>query len=186
MTYTTEHKNLLLSLARESLDTYAKTGKSPSIDPSTIPKELTEKKGTFVTLTIEGALRGCIGHIEPVQEIYLDVIDNAINAGFCDPRFPELSQAEIEVVSIEISILSLPKKLTVQDSDSICKTLRPRIDGVILEKDGHRATFLPQVWDELTDAESFLSELSHKAGLSPDSWKKGATLYVYQVESFSE
>ncbi len=186
MIHTPQQRKKLLSLARESLHTYITTHAPLPVNPSTIPTELKQKKGTFVTLTKDGNLRGCIGHIEPVQEIYRDVIDNAINAGFFDPRFPALTEEEVASVSIEVSILSLPTQISAQNPDTILQNIRPHVDGVILERDGQRATFLPQVWEELSDAETFMKHLSLKAGLSQDSWREGATVSVYQVESFSD
>jgi len=113
--------------------------------------------------------------------------ENSINAAFKDPRFHPLTKEEFDRIEIEISILTPPQELSYTDADDLLKKLRPGIDGVIIKKGFYEATFLPQVWDQLSEKEEFLSHLCLKAGLSPDSWKK-EKLHVstYQVQAFEE
>lgn len=153
------------------------------------PKDdvLSEKRGVFVTLEIERNLRGCIGNIEAVYELEEGVRQNAVNAAFDDPRFPSLSKEEFPELEIEISILTVPKRLEYKNIDDLFKKLTPLKDGVILRKGFYGATYLPQVWEQLRDKEAFLGSLCRKAGLEFDEWKDGLLeVYTYQAEVFKE
>jgi AmmeMemoRadiSam system protein A len=184
---TEEEGRCLLSVARRTIEQklFNLDGQSPS-DPELSPK-FSEKRGTFVTLTIEGGLRGCIGHIIPQESLIEGIRINAVNAAFRDPRFSPLSRKEWEEVKIEISILTDPKTLPYTDADDLLNKLRPGIDGVIIKKGFNQATFLPQVWEQLPDKKEFLRHLCSKAGLDLDAWKT-ETLEVstYQVQAFEE
>ena len=153
--------------------------------PSISPK-LKEKRACFVTLTINGQLRGCIGHILPIQELYKDIIENAKSAAYEDPRFPPVKKEELDNLIIEISILTIPKPFPYQTIEELLSYLGKEKPGVILSKGLNRATFLPQVWDDLPDPRSFLSNLALKAGLSPDAWKHGVKVELYSVEKIQE
>jgi AmmeMemoRadiSam system protein A len=146
------------------------------------------ERGAFVTLTKGGELRGCIGHLTAVASLGESVRQNAVSAGFHDPRFPDLTAAELPEVAIEISILTQPQPLDYTDADDLVRRLRPGVDGVILSSErGASATFLPQVWHQLPDAERFLSNLCVKAGLPIKSWKVGdLKVSTYQVQRFEE
>ena len=146
-----------------------------------------EKRGTFVTLKIKGQLRGCMGCLAPSETILEGIQRNAINAAFNDPRFPALSPIELDQAEIDISILTSPLELEYAEGNDLLEKLRPNIDGVIINKGLARATFLPQVWDQLPRTEDFLTHLCRKAGLSPDEWKKGELgVSIYQVQYFHE
>ena len=177
----------LLGLARETIKNKLYNMEEPQINWKEIPKKFQERLGTFVTVTIEDNLRGCIGHIVPRESLIEGIKENAINAAFKDPRFHPLTKEEFDRIDIEISILTSPQKLSYTDAEDLLKKLRPGIDGVIIKKGFYEATFLPQVWEQLTEKEEFLSHLCLKAGLSPDSWKK-EELHVstYQVQAFEE
>jgi AmmeMemoRadiSam system protein A len=153
-----------------------------------ISKDFLEKKrGVFVTLHKKGRLRGCIGNIEPVKTLVQGVRENAVSAAFKDSRFSPLALDELNQIDIEISILTQPEQLAYKGAKELLSSLAPGIDGVILEKDHHRATFLPQVWDQLPEPEEFLAQLCMKAGLSSSEWEKsGLKVYTYQVQSFGE
>ncbi len=143
--------------------------------------------GTFVTLTFNGQLRGCIGNLKSDEAIRSGIRQNAINAAFHDPRFAPLSAAELEQVEIEVSILSAPQLLNYQDAADLAQKLRPHIDGVIVRKDLASATFLPQVWEQLPQPQDFLSHLCMKAGLAADAWKScELEISTYQVQHFAE
>jgi len=144
-------------------------------------------RGTFVTLTIDGQLRGCIGNIAPSEDILHGVRRNAVNAAFHDPRFHPLSKAEMERARIEVSILTKPQPLLFQGGRDLIEKLRIHVDGVIIQKGPAQATFLPQVWDQLPRPEDFLAHLCKKAGLSSDAWKKpGLNVLTYQIQYFVE
>ena len=185
--YSISEKHWLLALARKSIGHFLKTSDRLTVNPSDCPERLREKAGCFVTLTISGQLRGCIGHIEAIQPLFKDVIENATAAAFDDPRFPPLDKSELDEVEIEVSVLSKPTDLDYKNADDLVKKLRPGKDGVILRKGAYGATFLPQVWDQIKSPEDFLSHLSAKAGLEPDEWRKGELrIQTYSVEAFSE
>jgi len=157
------------------------------LETSVSDNELREKRGTFVTLTKNGLLRGCIGHIEPIQEIYKDVIDNALSAAFQDPRFPPLKKEEMKDVEIEISVLTQPQGLVYTSVGDLLNKLQPLRDGVIIEKGKKGATYLPQVWEDLMEKEDFLSSLCEKASLLADEWKSGKLkVFTYQAEVFGD
>ena len=177
----------LLSEARKTISgRLSGKGEAPSKEKE-LPGVFDEKRGTFVTLTIQGNLRGCIGHIIPQESLIEGIRENAINAAFQDPRFRPLTPNEWKDVHIEISILTEPKPLAYTDGQDLLNKLRPGIDGVILKKGFHQSTFLPQVWDQLPDKKAFLNHLCLKAGLDGNAWEKGdLEVSTYQVQAFEE
>lgn len=182
-----EDRHYLLNLARQSIAAYLEGRALPPVDLAALSPELTRPGACFVTLTIGGDLRGCIGSIEPRQPLALDVQENALGAAFRDPRFPPLSRRELERVHIEISVLTVPEPLAYSDGDDLLRKLRPGVDGVIIERGWRRATFLPQVWEKLPDRRDFLAQLCMKAGLPPDDYRRpGLQVFTYQVEMFEE
>jgi AmmeMemoRadiSam system protein A len=143
--------------------------------------------GTFVTLKIKGALRGCIGNLSPAGPVAESVRCNAISAAFHDSRFAPLTPLELENVEIDISVLSQPQTLEYRDGADLTSKLRPGIDGVILKLGSAGATFLPQVWDQLPSPELFLGHLCMKAGLADTAWQDShPEIEIYQVQSFEE
>ena len=177
----------LLSVARQTIEKkILKLSAESHADPVDSPK-FSERRGTFVTLTINGGLRGCIGHIIPQETLIEGIRINAINAAFKDPRFRPLSKKEWEMVEVEISILTDPKPLTYSGGDDLLIKLRKDVDGVIIKKGYHQATFLPQVWEQLQDKKEFLRHLCMKAGLDRDAWKdEKIKVHTYQVQAFEE
>ena len=141
---------------------------------------------SFVTLTLDGALRGCIGSLEAHRPLGEDIEVNARAAAFDDPRFPPLSAAELPDTRIEISILSEPTPMQFTGREDALRQFRPGVDGVVLEYGPHRATFLPQVWEQLPEPEQFLAHLMIKAGLPAYFWSDGIHLYRYNVEKYKE
>lgn len=183
-TLTEEQGRKLLHFARAVL---AKKMGEEVEDPSLTGEVFTSFRGTFVTLKKDGQLRGCIGNIEPAGTIAEGVEANVLNAAFNDSRFPRLSAAELEDVNISVSILSPALPLAFEGAEDLLEKLRVGVDGVILRYGNNQATFLPQVWEQLQDAEEFLAHLSLKAGLARDSWKnENIELFIYQVENFAE
>ena len=177
----------LLETARKTIhQELFKDKPSPQRDELDSPK-FSERRGTFVTLTINENLRGCIGHIMPQESLLEGIKENAVNAAFNDPRFNPLSKKEWDNVKIEISILTDPKPLEYADGDDLLKKIRPGIDGVIIKKGYYQATFLPQVWDQLPDKKEFFTHLCLKAGMDGNEWKKGKMeVSTYQVQAFEE
>lgn len=144
-------------------------------------------RGTFVTLNIDGGLRGCIGNISDSDSVKDGVRKNAADAAFYDPRFSAISKDELEKIEIEISILTEPKPVEYKNGADLIKKLKPDVDGVILRKGSAGATFLPQVWKQLPKTEEFLTHLCRKAGFPADAWKtSGLEVLVYHVQYFEE
>jgi hypothetical protein len=169
----------LLTVARQTIETYVRTGKVLQVDET--DPALLRKGAAFVTLRIEGMLRGCIGSLEPEAPLIHTVRDRAISAAAEDPRFPPASVRELPDLEIEISVLSPLRKAASYEEMVMSK------HGVIVEQGGRRGVFLPQVADETGwDRDTFLSHLcSDKAGLPADAWKRGAALYLFTVQAFS-
>jgi uncharacterized protein len=149
--------------------------------------ELAEKRATFVTLKMDGrALRGCIGSIVPHAMLYDDVASNAKSAAFRDPRFAPLDENEYRRCSVEVSLLTVPEKLSYTDAADLRAKIRPGVDGVILQQDGQSATFLPQVWEELPDFDQFFAHLGVKAGLGSYVLNHHPEIFTYQAEHFED
>lgn len=143
--------------------------------------------GTFITLKSRGGLRGCIGNLEGSGSLVESVRRNALSAAFDDHRFSPLAATEFHDINLELSILTEPQKLDYRDSEDLLNLLRPGIDGVILQVGRSRATFLPQVWNQIPDPEQFLRHLSQKAGLTPAAWRnQSPEIFCYQVHIFKE
>lgn len=180
-------KKILLRIAREAIE-HAVMGKSaPPIDPTLLTQALRELGSSFVTLTIQGELRGCIGALEAYQPLAEDVREHAIAAALEDPRFPPLTQLELSRVQIEVSRLTAPQELSYADGDDLLRKLRPHVDGVILKHGHRRATFLPQVWEKIPDPVEFLEQLCYKMGERGNLWRQAKLqVLTYQVEEFHE
>jgi AmmeMemoRadiSam system protein A len=182
-TLPSEIKSFLLKLARKSLE--ASVMGSSFSKPENPPEITRLKQGCFVTLTIDGELRGCIGYIEGIKPLWEAVIDNARNAAISDPRFPSVIPQELSRIKIEISVLTPPQPLPFSSPDDLLNKLVPGVDGIILQKGYHQSTFLPQVWEELQDKISFLQHLSLKGGMPIDGWKT-ASVKRYRALHFQE
>jgi AmmeMemoRadiSam system protein A len=184
---TSDEKKILLREARAALEHGVRGEKQPPLDMESLPPRLREVGASFITLTIQGNLRGCIGALEPYQPLAQDVREHAVAAALEDPRFPPVTPNELGQIEIEISRLALPKRLAYTDPEDLLAKLRPQVDGVILRDDFRRATFLPQVWEELPDRSEFLDRLCYKMGAAPDTWRhKALEVSIYQVEEFHE
>jgi len=185
MSLTTQEQQTLLTLARETIAQTVNRREPPSVDVNTVSENLQREGASFVTLTRHEQLRGCIGSLEPRRPLVLDVQENAIGAAFHDPRFPPVSQEELDDLHVEISVLSAPQPLSYDGADDLIAKLRPGVDGVVIERGWNRATFLPQVWEKLPDPHQFLGHLCLKAHLPADAYRHpGLDVYVYQVEKF--
>ncbi|MDK9295683.1 AmmeMemoRadiSam system protein A [Propionibacterium freudenreichii] len=151
-----------------------------------LAKWLARPGASFVTLTLYGRLRGCIGTLEAYRPLGQDVRDNAVLAAFHDRRFTPLRVAEYPGLHVEVSVLSAPEPMEVTSEADAIRQLRPGVDGVVLTEGSHRATYLPQVWDQLPDPHEFLSTLREKAGLAPDRWGPDTRLARYAVTAFED
>jgi AmmeMemoRadiSam system protein A len=139
---------------------------------------------TFVTLRLDGALRGCIGTVDPHRALGDDVAHNAWSAAYRDTRFPLVGEAERALLEVEVSLLSARCPIGAQSESEALARLRPGLDGIVLEFADARATFLPQVWESLPDPVDFLAELRRKAQLPPRFWHPDMKLSRYTVEKY--
>ena len=185
MSLTKSQQTVLLNLARESIVHGLKTGKPLKINLDEYAPELTVPRATFVTLERRQQLRGCIGMLEAVRPLAEDVAENAFAAAFCDRRFLPLADDELADLELHISILSPAEEMTFGSESELIAQLRPNIDGLIIKEGGHRATFLPSVWESLSVPKQFLQQLKLKAGLPASYWSDTFRAYRYTTESIS-
>ena len=184
---TLEEQKTLLRMAREAIEFRVRGKELPPIQKEGLSPILKEQGATFITLTINGQLRGCIGALEAYQPLVEDVREHAVAAAFEDPRFPPLREDELSRIQIEVSRLTRPVPLEYKDADDLLSRLRPHTDGVILKDGLRRATFLPQVWEKLPEPSEFLDNLCHKMGVAHHHWRtKRLDVFTYQVEEFHE
>ena len=182
-----EERKLLLDLARRTVKEVVTANRLPVVDPKTLPAKFAEPKGCFVTLTENGALRGCIGNIMPQMPLYQAVIGNAQSAAIRDHRFQPVRPDELDKLQVEVSVLTVPQPLAFSSPDDLLAKLQPHRDGVVLQVNGRGATYLPQVWEQIPDKVMFLNTLSEKAGCAPDAWRgPGTAVGIYHVEAFKE
>jgi hypothetical protein len=172
----------LLKLAREAIA--AELG---ALLPAAPEQAWLDAPGaTFVTLTQQGDLRGCIGSLQAYRPLLEDIRANAVAAAFHDPRFPPLKVSELATTRVEVSLLSPMQPMPFDSEAGALAQLRPGIDGVVIEYMHHRSTFLPQVWEQLPTAQEFMAHLKRKAGLPGDFWAPDVRLARYTVEKWKE
>ena len=179
----------LLRLAREQLIATAAGGGIIEVNETTLPPRLLQPGGVFVTLSIDGVLRGCMNDsFEPHEPLYRNVLRNTILAASDDERFPAVTPEEVGDIRVAISLLTPPEGLEFADPDELIARLEPGLDGVILIVGDATSSYLPDVWVRFPDPAEFLSRLSEKAGLSPDRWREAPypTIKTYRVFRFEE
>lgn len=180
-------REILLELARQALEIGVAGDPLPQIDLSELPAPLQETGASFVTLTINGELRGCIGTLSAQQPLAEDVREHAVAAALNDYRFTPVAESELADINIEISRLTSPQPVKYGSPKEILAAIRPHIDGVIIRSGSRRATFLPQVWEKIPDPEQFLGSLCLKMGVDFNYWRvNDLEVLVYQVEEFHE
>lgn len=189
--FTEGQGGILLNLARQTiLSKFAPQlaeENSRQLETDLRDNAFDQRRGTFVTLKINGQLRGCIGNLEATESVRDSVRHNAVNAAFDDYRFKPLTREEFGRVDIEISILTESRPVEYADGNELLAKLRVGIDGVILRKGSASATFLPQVWKQLPKPADFLNHLCLKAGLAASSWQQDRPgILTYQVQYFEE
>lgn len=176
---------LLLAIARAAIEQALGRRGSAAV-PGDDAAWLRRPGATFVTLEERGELRGCIGSLRAHRPLGDDVRDNALAAAFRDPRFPPLAASELPGLAVEVSLLSELEPLEVRDEAQLVAVLRPGLDGLMIDLDGYRATFLPQVWDDLPTPRAFLDALWQKAGLPPRLWRPTIRIWRYGVTKWTE
>lgn len=186
MAFSPEDRATLLDLARRSIVNGLERGAPLAVDPEDYPEPLRMERAAFVTLHLDGELRGCIGHLEAVQPLVCDVAENAYAAAFRDPRFPPLARRELAGLTIDVSVLSPPEPMTFSSEADLLGQIRPGIDGLILTEGRARGTFLPSVWESLPAPRDFVDHLKRKAGLPADHWSERIQVARYATESFGD
>jgi AmmeMemoRadiSam system protein A len=172
----------LLTLARSAIAEKLGLSRLEALSHAT----LEQPSATFVTLKQAGQLRGCIGSLQRRRALRDDVQANAIAAAFRDPRFAPLEASELPKTSLEVSLLSPEERIEADSEGELITQLRPGVDGVILEYGRHRATLLPQVWQQLHDGRDFIAALKVKAGLPEDFWSANVIVSRYGVVTWRD
>jgi len=185
--FTKEQKRVILQIAKDAI-------KEAVLNRKFINKEelirkypwLTQKGAVFVTINEFNQLRGCIGSIIAYRPLIDDIIENAKAAALNDPRFRPLSPQELDKIEVEVSILTPPKPLEYRDIEDLKRKIKPGVHGVILSYQGHQATYLPSVWEQLPDFNLFFSSLCQKAGLPSNCLEYHPQIYVYEAIKIDE
>lgn len=177
------HRTALLKLAKDSIAHGLQHGRPMPVASEGCSQELQTFAASFVTLHLEDELRGCMGTLEAIRPLAVDIAANAYAAAFHDPRFRPVSQAEFERLDIHISLLSAPESMSFVSETDLIAQLRPGIDGLIIEEGHRRGTFLPAVWESLPEPAHFLWQLKRKAGLPADYWSGTLRVARYTTES---
>jgi len=178
--------SILLDIAKDAIEEELfDKAKIDIVDLEAKYNFLNDIRACFVTLKLDGRLRGCMGSLQAHRKLIDDVIHNAQCAAFRDFRFQPLSKKELDEINIEISLLTIPKIVIYESIDELKEKIKPGIDGIILKKEQNQATFLPQVWDELPTFDEFFEHLSLKAGLEYDTLNHFPEVYKYQVEKIN-
>jgi len=159
-------------------------GRVPNVDLQSFPARLKALRATFVTITLAGQLRGCIGSVEPHQPLIVDVVQSAFKAAFSDPRFSPLQEKDLSEIAVKTSILGAFRPLPARSPQHILEGLEPDKDGLMILGAGKRALFLPDVWQSIPDQQQFLAALMQKAGLNPQTWPKDMQGFKFTTESF--
>ena len=182
---TSEDQRTLLEIASQAVTATADGQPPDRLELSEYSLQVVKKGASFVTLTNQGVLRGCIGSIEARMPLAEDVQKHAVDAACRDYRFSPVSKDELDQLKVENSVLSRPVALTYKEPSLLPKKLRPGIDGVLLQSQKNRSTFLPQVWEKIPDPARFLTALCLKARLPADYWQREMLeIQTYQVFSF--
>lgn len=186
---TLEERQRLLTLARRAIEAAVSDHVIVLPDESTLPERLLQPGASFVTLTTrsDGELRGCTGSMEATEPLAINVCYCAVQTALYDYRFPPVSAEELPELEIEISVLTEPQPLEYTSPEELLRILDETKPGVLIQRGVHRATFLPQVWERLPDAATFMAHLCLKAGLPADDYlRPGLQVFTYQVEKFTE
>ena len=176
-----EEKQTLLDIARQSINYGLEQHSSLPVQIEQYSPLLQQQGASFITLHINHQLRGCIGTLEAYQALIKDVADHAFAAAFQDNRFPPLTTKEAPLLDIHISILTAATPMSFSSEADLVRQLQVGIDGLILEADRKKGTFLPSVWESLPDPKDFLNHLKMKAGLSTNYWSDGIKISRYQT-----
>jgi AmmeMemoRadiSam system protein A len=180
-------QSVLLSIAREAVSCAAHEIAPPDLNLDEFTQDLRIFACSFVTLTRSGALRGCIGCLEPEMPLVLDVQKRAYSAACQDFRFPPVDVNELNEIDIEVSVLTPAVNCAYRDNEDLLAKIQQNRHGVVLKHGNRRATFLPQVWKKIHNKEKFLDHLCLKMGLHSEFWRMNPVeVYLYEVLEFHE
>lgn len=182
MSLTNQQQQILLKIAKDSIAYGLEYGKALAVNAKDYPTELQVIRATFVTLEINHHLRGCVGMLEAMRPLIVDIAENAFLAAFNDYRFPPVSEDEYSFLDIHLSILSPAERLSFKSEEDLIHQLQPHVDGLILQEGALRGTFLPSVWDSLPEPQQFLQHLKLKTGLPRHYWSNTLRVYRYHCE----
>jgi len=185
-TYTATEEKQMLKISADSIYSGLNYSKPIDIDLNQFSEKLNQHRATFVTLQISGRLRGCIGSLVAHRALAEDIAENAFAAAFKDHRFNALTASGYEQLEIHISILSPSEEINFDSEQSLLEQIQPGHDGLIISDQGHRATFLPSVWESLPLKMDFLSELKQKAGLGKTHWSNTIQVERYSTYRFGD
>jgi AmmeMemoRadiSam system protein A len=181
-----DEQTRLLDIARQSIVRGLDSGAALRMDATKLDPNLRVDSAVFVTLTLAGILRGCIGSLQPSAPLAQAVANSAFNAAFRDRRFAQVQASEIENLRIEVSVLSAMELIAVNSRQALLDNLQPDVDGLLMEDQGYRSTFLPKVWEKITTPNEFVGQLMQKAGLAAEHWSSTIRFYRYHSTSFGE
>ena len=176
----------LLAIARQSIVCGLDSSTSLQLDSAQLEAKFHVDSAVFITLTLAGNLRGCIGSLLPSAPLAQAVSNSAFSAAFQDRRFGKVRPEEIDSLRIEVSVLSTMELIAVDTRQALLDSLLPGVDGLLMEDQGHRSTFLPKVWEKITTADEFVGQLMLKAGLATGYWSSTIRCYRYHSTSFGE
>jgi hypothetical protein len=174
----------LVARARAAIAHELRTGTVDPLDDEDVPERLCLPGASFVTLDYAGDMAGCIGSLEPSRPLWRDVALNARGAAFADPRFDALAAADLDHTDITVSVLSTMERLP-SEPEALAAALRPGADGLMVEAEGSRGTFLPSVWHKLPTPASFVRSLMAKADLPPEPWPDDVRAWRYTTDEFT-
>jgi len=177
-----KYNKQLLNLAKQSIRFGLDNNAPLPIELTEFDPILREQRATFVTLKINEALRGCIGSLIAHKPLIVDLTFNAYRAAFSDTRFSPLKESEFDQLHFHISILTHPAPIKFKSEEDLIKQLRPNIDGLIMQDGNKSGTFLPSVWEQIPNPETFLKRLKVKAGLTQNYWSDNITMFRYEAE----
>jgi AmmeMemoRadiSam system protein A len=178
-------RQTLLRIVGDTLRVGVDTDRKLELNASDYEWVLQQRRASFVTLRINKELRGCIGTLEARQPTIIAVVDAAFSAAFRDSRFSPVVEGELESLETSIALLSPPESVHVESEAALLESLRIGIDGLILEEGDRRATFLPSVWEQISDPQVFLNRLKKKAGMPSIYWSPNIKISRYCSESFA-
>ncbi len=181
-----DEQSRLLDIARQSIVNGLDSGAALRLDVAQLDANLRIDSAVFVTLTLAGNLRGCIGSLQPSAPLAQAVANSAFNAAFWDRRFAQVQASEIEKLRIEVSVLSPMELIAVNSRQALLDDLQPGVDGLLMEDQSYRSTFLPKVWEKITTPNEFVGQLMQKAGLAAEHWSSTIRFYRYHSTSFGE